>query len=150
MSQGEDRGADAPSDKTVAKALSRLCRYGVEIFWVREEAGVLFDLSCVNERAINDFKGDDDACSLALIEILRERVKLIENTQHGKILSIVLAFDEKYRGMTAKERCTIAGELFRDGKRQVTYGTIRQHHLPKALMRLATLLLALEQESQAV
>ena len=147
VSEGYDQGGDCPSAKTIAKALARLSQKGLELFWVREEARVLFRLECVRRRA-EEFDGQEDALSLALIAILRELVETIKETQHGKILWTVLDFDGDNRETSAKHRRTIAGQQFRDGAHPVTYGTIRKHHEPKAHQRLAALLLGVEAKTR--
>lgn len=146
MPEGVERGEDAPSLKAVDRAVARLARNGLELFWVRDEAGVLFDLECVRKRAEKDFNGEDDALSLALIEVLREQVEALEPAQYRKILAIMLDFDGANKETSAMHRRTIAGEVFRDGSQPVTWGTIRQYHEPRARQKLARMLLALEGE----
>jgi hypothetical protein len=136
---------ETPNDprwEPIRAALGRLCRNGVERYWVRDEGGPLLELQCVKDRARK--AGSAAGRPEALVEILREIVSGIRDTQHGKILWIVLALDGTYLGDTATSRRAIAGETFRDGRRQVTPGTIRQYHEPRALDRLAALLLAYE------
>jgi hypothetical protein len=148
VSEAEDRGSVPPSQKTIERALAKVCRHGVEIPWVREAAGVLFDLDCVKERAERDFGGQEDALSHALIAILEEQVNEMRQTQYGKLLWVVFDFEGKYPETSATLRRTIAGQEFRDGSRVVTFGTIRQHHEPKAHEQLAARLLGLERSSK--
>lgn len=149
MSDGDDRGSDCPSLNAVENALARLAQKGLELFWVRDEAGVLFDLTSVQQRAKRDFDGGEDALPLALIACLREQVESLEPAQHRKILWIVLDFDGENKETSAMHRRSIAGQQFRDGSQPVTWGTIRQHHEPKARRKLARMLLALEPDTQA-
>jgi hypothetical protein len=127
----------------VRARLGRLCIHGVEPYWVREEGGILLDLECV-QKQMAEPDGDEDARAVALIELLRDIVGRIRKTQHGLVLWIVLALDDEYLGLKAEERQAIAGREFRDGRKKVTWGTIRQYHLPRALDRLTHLLLARE------
>jgi len=145
MVEAVDRGTDTPSEKAVVKALARLAQKSLELFWVRDEARELFRLTCVRERAEKDFKGKEDALPLALIAVLRDLVESFEPIQYRKLLWIVYDFDGDHPETTAQHRRTIAGTMFRDGKRPVGAGAIRKYHEPKAREKLAKQLLALEQ-----
>lgn len=138
-----------PSARAIRKALGRLVRNGADPYWVGEDGHILLDLRCVQDRAERDFKGKPDAQALALIEILRELIESkIAKKQVRRLLEILFDFDRDYPESTAKKRRTVAGEQFRDGKKQVTQGTVRQYHEPRALDRLAELLVEYERQAR--
>lgn len=139
-----------PTEKAIRKALGRLVRNGADPYWVNEDAFVLLELRCVKERAKKDFSGDEYPEAAALIAILQELIETkIERHQVRKLLLILFDFDRDYPESTAKTRRTVAGEQFRDGKKQVTRGTVRQYHEPRALDRLSELLVAAERSARA-
>ena len=138
-----------PSEKAIRKALGRLVKNGADPYWVNEDAFILLELRCVKGRAEQDFQGEQYPEATALITILRELVEKIERHQIRKLLWILFDFDRDHPESTAKIRRTIAGEQFRDGKKQVTRGTVRQYHEPRALDRLCELLIALERSVRA-
>jgi hypothetical protein len=148
MSQKGDR-VPLPTRRSVQKALNRLCTKGARLYWVREEGKILLNqFECVQRRAAKDFPGDEDGNPKALIEILREEVEAIGlKTQHGVILSVMLDFDDKFPDK-AHERQEIAGIEFREGRRQITGGSIRKYHQPKATNALAERLLEREREAR--
>ncbi|MFL5897453.1 MAG: hypothetical protein ACJ76D_03185 [Solirubrobacterales bacterium] len=137
-----------PSPKAIRKALGRLVRNGADPYWVGEDGYVLLGLRCVEDRVDKDFKGKPEASALALIEILRERVEEIEKKPTRKLLWIIFDFDRDYPDSTAKVRRTVAGERFREGKKPVTHGTVRQYHEPRALDRLSELLVDYERRAR--
>ena len=139
-----------PTEKAIRKALGRLVRNGADPYWVNEDAFVLLELQCVKGRAESDFSGEEYPEAAALIAILQELIETkIKRHQVRKLLLILFDFERDYPESTAKTRRTVAGEQFREGKKQVTRGTVRQYHEPRALDRLAELLVAAERSARA-
>jgi hypothetical protein len=138
----------SPTEAEIRGELGVLCTNGLIPYWIKDRAPMLLRLACVRNLAgeTNADPSDDDLAQ-GLIELLGGLVEKIASSQHRILLTIVLALDPDYKDTTAKERRTAAGELFRGGSRQVTWGTIRQHHEPRALDQLAALLYGEEQRA---
>lgn len=108
---------------------------------VIDDCRELLALRCVQERAERGARATPEELFEALAAYLEHAVGKLDKFQHRRLLTIVLAIDESYRGTTAKHRRTKAGELFRGADSEpVTAGNIRQHHEPKAIAALADIM----------
>lgn len=126
----------------VAKRLAALATTGLHEWAVGERAGtMLLRMQCVKERTN---RGKTPA--QALIEVISEEVDAIRDLPHGVLLGTVLGLDGSLE-MSALERQEAAGQQFRPGK-PAGAATIRKHHLPRALVRLARRLLIREHAAQ--
>lgn len=132
--------SDTPEISLIAvrNALTRISRRGAEIYWILETADILLDLPIVRQR-VSDPKASDEELAAAVIDVINEKVAQLRGP-HRQILTVCLALDPEFQGLSAEKRQTIAGQRFRGGKRPVTWGTMRRIHLPRAILRLATLL----------
>lgn len=149
-----------PSVAEVRKDLSRSVLYGItDSAWVKEFAGArLFRLPSVIAR-VDDDAPTEDQLAAAFTATVREAVAHVGSPQYRILLTIVLAVDEDYLSgreqlvdlpagtkingdMPLKQRRELAGKLFREGKRPVTWGAIRSYHEPRALDLLAAVLTA--------
>lgn len=136
----------APSENDICSALATVCTRGLAPYWVSERASLLLSLACVRAK-VGEAHGDDpgeDVLVAALGDVLRDQAKKLSKSTRI-ILTIVLALEPEYLGMSAGARRQLAGEQFRDGFDPVAGGTIRTHHEPQALQQLAALLHAEEQ-----
>lgn len=135
---------ELPQQTTIRKQLGTLCTNGVQPYWVIDRCRLLLGLACV--RGETSTSSDDELVD-CLVSYLRDAVERIESRQHQIILTVVLALDKQYLGTTAIERRTVAGRLFRgQGSKPVMWGTIRQHHEPRALEALAAIVHADEKQ----
>jgi hypothetical protein len=128
----------APDRQAVRKGLARLVAHGAASVWL-PESQALIELPAVREKLRQLGPGREEE---ALVAVLRDAVEQLGTSQHRQLLTIVLALDDAYAGMTARERRERAGQDFRGGTHQVSWGTIRQHHEPRALDELTSLLLS--------
>jgi hypothetical protein len=88
---------------------------------------------------------DDDVRVKALVDVLSQGVQQLGSRSSAILLSTVLGLDDPtLLDLTASQRRGLAGKRFRNGRRVVTAGTIRQYHEPRALDKLASLLAAHE------
>jgi hypothetical protein len=142
------RLAEIPGHETVEKVLGHLCTYALRNYWVVEQGRILMGLDCVRahlreEAAANTSEEDLGA---ALVSYLEDAVQKIDSRPHRIILEVVLGLGadrwkaDSWRDQTATRRRAEAGRSFRDGDRPVTYGTIRQHHEPRAIRDLAEII----------
>lgn len=129
-----------PLERTaVRKALGRLVAQGAPSAVWLPEIQPLLALPAVHSQIerLGPNHADD-----ALLIALREAVDRLRHPQYQELLTIVLALDERYAGLSARHRREIAGREFRGGTHAVTWGTIRQHHEPRALDLLTSVLTA--------
>jgi hypothetical protein len=137
---------DIPSQKAIAKALGRLCTNALMTWWILEKGRLLMGLDCVRAH-LGPSASEEKDYARALRNYLETAVPRVESRQHRIILEIVLGLgNEKWkakdwRKKKAKARRTEAGRKFRPSEGNVTYGTIRQHHEPRALQALAEIVL---------
>ena len=96
-------------------------RHGARVWWIRRVAAELLALRCV-EDAAEKLKAEEsqrpearesDERAKALIQIIKECLEPERNTEEGEALWIVLDFDGRASGTSAKERRTRAGQEFR-------------------------------------
>lgn len=133
-----------PDREAIRKGLGRLAAHGVTSVWL-PETQALVELPAVQAKL--RLIGADHT-EAALTAVLREAVAGLGHSQYRQLLTIVLALDERYVGLTARQRREIAGRKFRGGERPVSWGTIRQHHEPKALDQLTSVLLSPASQDQ--
>jgi hypothetical protein len=144
---------EIPSQKAIAKALGRLCTNALLTWWILEKGRLLMGLDCVRAH-LSPNASDEKDYARALRKYLETAVERVESRQHRIILEIVLGLgDEKWkakdwRKKKAKARRTEAGHKFRPNEGNVTFGTIRQHHEPRALQALAVIVLQDEQDAR--
>jgi hypothetical protein len=141
--------ADPPSLDEVQAALRQLATHAVEPHWLHEVGRPLLSLRQVRRRFRDSAQGTQ--IEEVVVEVLRHAAAELPGESRA-IVEIVLALDPEYAGMTAQTRRTLAGKRFRGGARPVSWGTIRQHHEPKALGLLAARLVErdLELEPEAI
>jgi hypothetical protein len=132
--------SDESNQTAIRAALGKLCTKGVEPYWVTDHARALLDLRVVRDGL--DESATDAELVEALVEYLRSSVERVDWAQHRILLTIVMALDPQYLGWKASERRTEAGRLFRGGRDPVSEGTIRQHHEPNAVDKLAGIVVA--------
>lgn len=130
--------AGVPREKEVRRALSRLVVQGVDAVW-SPDAQPLLRLPRVRARI--DQLGEDRAAT-ALREVLQEAINDLGPSQYRLLLTIVLGLGPQYKDLSAGEKRALAGRKFRGGHKRVSAGTIRQHHEPRALDELASLLIS--------
>lgn len=121
----------------VREALSRLLRRGLGATW-QPSMPRLLALPAVRQRLAD--APDQDVPDI-LREVFREVVERIPDDSYRRLLTIVLALEPTHEDLSLTDRRALAGRVFHDGNRPVGVGTIRQHHEPRALDELATLLL---------
>lgn len=138
---------EAPNPTDIRAALGKLCTKGVEAYWVIDHAGVLLQLEVVRNGCGDD--PSDEELVDSLIVYLRSAVERVEFRQHRVLLSIVMALEPEYLGSKAVDRRTEAGRQFRGGSNPVSPGTIRQHHEPNAVDKLAEIVVADENRARA-
>ncbi len=126
-----------PSSEQIRAGLARLVARGSDAVWL-PEVQPLLQLPAV--RAKLDELGEEHAAE-ALRAVLIEAIDGLGKSQYQRLLTIVLGLDPAYASLSAGEKRRIAGQEFRGGHRQVSAGTIRQHHEPRALNELAARLL---------
>jgi hypothetical protein len=137
-----------PLDPAALRAeLGKLVKRGAEPYWILDVAPRLLDLQIVRDQAGHAYDRDEDAKARALVEVLNQTLPLIGRRSDRVMLGIVLGLDSSdLLDLSARERRQLAGERFRGGRHAVTWGTIRQYHEPRALDRLAELVVARERE----
>jgi hypothetical protein len=143
------RLAEIPKQATIEKVLGHLCTYALRKYWVVEQGRLLMGLDCVRAHLGADkvaAAGEEDL-GAALVSYLEDAVEKIDSRQHRILLEVVLGLGaeqwqaDSWRDQTATRRRAEAGRSFRgDGARPVTYGTIRQHHEPRAIRDLAEII----------
>jgi schlafen family protein len=127
-----------PDRQAVRKGLARLAAHGAASVWL-PESQVLVELPAVQKKLHELGPGAEED---ALVAALRDAVAQLGQSQYRRLLTIVLALDDAYAGLSARERREIAGREFRGGTRPVSWGTIRQHHEPRALDELTSVLVS--------
>lgn len=127
-----------PTEKEVRAALSKLVVHGVDAVWL-PEAQALLRLPAVRRKVVE--LGEEHAAD-ALKAVLKAAVEQLGESQYRPLLTIVLGLDAAYERLPAGEKRAVAGREFRGGTSKVSAGTIRQHHEPRALDQLASLLVS--------
>ena len=148
MSTPQSGDLDPERLARVRKRIARLCERGLEEAWVAEVAGALL-LGLTSVRRV--MQEQDLGAPEALIEVIRHEVAAIREFAQPQavILTVVLALEAEYVGLSAPDRHRIAAETFRGSRgRPVSPATMRKYHLPKAQFRLARRLLRRELEVQ--
>jgi hypothetical protein len=140
MESGMQPQAGVPKEKEVRQALSRLVVHGADAVW-SPKAQPLLRLPRVRERI--DELGEDQAAE-ALRQVLQEAIDNLGQSQYRLLLTIVLGLSQNYEDLSAGDKRALAGKEFRGGTKPVSAGTIRQHHEPRALDELASLLVSNE------
>src|SRR5580704_4735578 len=149
------RQQDMPTRRAVENALGRLCTNGLRKWWVLETARVLMGLDCVRAGLRSKTSLNEKDYVDALRTYLGAAIDKVESPQRQIILEVVLGIGEprwetkEWRKESAKVRRKEAGRRFRNGERVVTAGTIRQHHEPRAIKELATIILADEEHARS-
>jgi hypothetical protein len=149
------RSADMPTQQALARALGRLATYGLRRWWILEKARLLLGLDCVRAHLPAESTREEDYAD-ALRSYLDDAVQRMESPQYRTILEVVLGTGESrwnsknWRKETAKVRRTEAGRRFRPGEHAVSYGTIRQHHEPRAVSALAEIVWADERRARGM
>ncbi len=138
------RRYSGPKYETLRKNLANLVIEGVVPDRAPEFAGDLLKLEIVRSRVQPHVEDSDAAIGGALVEVLNDAVEQIGSRKDRRVLRFVLPLRSEYVGTSARERRIAAGENIKDGKKVVKWGTIRAHHEPKALARLAKVLVAME------
>jgi hypothetical protein len=153
MMSDPPRLRETPKRSTVEKILGHLCTGALKKYWVLEHGRPLMGLDCV--RAYAGSRSTEDDLAAALVEYLEDAVQRVDSPQNRRLLEVVLGLGEadwraeSWREKTATERRAKAGRTFRGADaRAVTFGTIRQHHEPKAIYDLATIVLADEKHAR--
>ncbi len=121
----------------VREALGRLVKRGVSAAW-QPSMRPLLALPAVRRELGR--AADADAPEI-LRKVLVDALGGIADPSYRRLLTIVLGLDETYDELSVADRRELAGRVFRGGERRVGIGTIRQHHEPRALDELATVLL---------
>jgi hypothetical protein len=143
------RLAEIPKQETIEKVLGHLCTYALRKYWVVEQGRLLMGLDCVRAHlgAESGANASEEDLGAALVSYLEDAVEKIDSRQHRIILEVVLGLGadtwkaDNWRDQTATRRRAEAGRSFRGaGARPVTYGTIRQHHEPRAINDLADII----------
>jgi hypothetical protein len=143
--------------KRVRRGLTSLATRGVDPYWIIERMPTLLDFEVVKAKALlSELSADAfDCLPRSFSDVLRE---IAEGFRHDYrlMLHIVLGFDEVYTDdggknwslldMSANERHTLAGRVFRGKRGVVGPDTIRLNHLPPSLDRMAVELLRQEME----
>jgi transposase-like protein len=144
---------EIPTQKAIAKALGRLSTNALMTWWILEKGRLLMGLDCVRAH-LDPSAAEEKDYARALRKYLDSAVERVESPQHRVILEIVLGLGEEqwkakdWRKQKAKVRRTEAGRKFRPDEGTVTFGTIRQHHEPRALKALAEIVLKDEQQAR--
>lgn len=128
-----------PSLGEVQEALAIIARHGVGALW-GGEVDVLLELPAVSGLAMGQ---SEDVGRNAVQTLLRDSVEKVTPVPYRDVLKVVLGLDPATKGMSARERRELAGKRFR-GDRPVKAGTIRTYHEPRALDKLAEVLVASE------
>jgi Putative DNA-binding domain len=126
------------SEKSLRKALGRLVSGGADAVWL-PAVQPLLALPATQEKLA---ELGEDRVPEALRAVLLDAIGELGPSQYRILLTIVLGLEPRYAKLSAAEKRAIAGREFRGGKRAVTAGTIRQHHEPRALDELASILLS--------
>jgi hypothetical protein len=132
-------------------SLGALVTDGLVPYNVSEKGGDLLTLRIVESRIDLPPAADEDAreaaVTLALTAVLSEAVaRLTAHRKSRKVLKYVLPLKPEFLGTPVEERRTAAGQQLKDGTKTVKAGTVRTYHEPRALDRLASVLVAMEQE----
>lgn len=142
MEYGKLTESGMPSEKEVRQALAKLVVHGVDAVW-SPDVQPLLHLPSVQARVAA--LGEPSAAE-ALREVLQEAVADLGQSQYRSLLTIVLGLIPEYEELSAGDKRALAGRQFRGGRKPVSAGTIRQHHEPRALDQLASLLISLSAE----
>jgi hypothetical protein len=144
-----DDDTDDITTQDIRDALARLVTEGLdEPYNVGENGGVLLGLAIVESRV----QAEPDATEFqrfaayakALTSVLAEAVEDEEMTgKSRRVLISILPLEPDLVGASLKERRYEAGKNIRPGK-TIKPGTIRTYYEPKALQRLARVLLRQE------
>lgn len=138
MEYAKSTESGMPTEKEVRQALAKLVVHGVDAVW-SPDAQPLLRLPSVRARVVA--LGESRAAQ-ALREVLQEAVADLGQSQYRLLLTVVLGLSPEYEDLSAGDKRAIAGRKFRGGRKPVSAGTIRQHHEPRALDQLASLLIA--------
>jgi hypothetical protein len=139
---------DADAD-TIRRALAGLLTDGLLPWNVLENGGRLLDLEMVRSRVDLDEDASEaehaEAYARALVSVLSEAVTSDEvGGKSRRLLNDVLPLNAEYLGAPVKERRTAAGAHLKPGKKAISPGTIRTYYEPKALDKLAEVLVQME------
>jgi hypothetical protein len=142
--------------KRVRKGLANLATRGVDPYWIIERLPTLLAFEVVQTKArLSELPDTFDRLPKALSDVLRE---IADESRHDYrvMLHIVLGFDEVYTDeegkvwslldMSASERHTLAGQVFRGKRGAVGPDAIRLTHLPQSLNQMGVELLRQEME----
>ncbi|HEX8207702.1 MAG TPA: hypothetical protein VF587_16680 [Solirubrobacteraceae bacterium] len=136
--------------KTLRKDLGRLVEGGLFDWWILQICeSRIFGLRCVRGRCTKpDAPGEEDLVK-ATRSLIADAIEQIGSRQHRILLTIVFGFDERFtlEDTNLQQRREAAGIHFRDGQRQVKWGTIRQHHEPKGLDLLTEVIAGMERQA---
>jgi hypothetical protein len=134
--------------RAVRRCLAQLVTDGLLPYNVAENGGVLLKLKIVTSRIeLPESASEDErdkAHTDALAAVLREAVEHPHiRRKSRRVLNHVLPLIDDLLGKTIKERRTLAGLDLKERK-EVQPGTIRTYYEPKALDRLAAVLVDME------
>jgi hypothetical protein len=129
--------------------LTDIVTEGLQPYHVAEKGLDLLRLQIVRSRVELPPKADedqrDDAFTKALTLVLAQAVEKMEaHRKSRKVLKFVLPLKEEFLGTPIKERRAAAAKEIKDGKKTVKPGTIRTYYEPRALERLANVLVEME------
>jgi hypothetical protein len=139
-----------PEFGDIRKRLGELVTVGMVPEQVADVGEELLELEIVSSRvelpAEATEEEEDLAYAAALTPVLREAVEPVRPKKYRRLLKCVLPLKSELLGKSIDERRAAAAKAFnkKDGKKGVKPGTIRTYHEPRALDRLALMLIKME------
>lgn len=142
-----------PKLKDLRGNLGKLVTEGLLPYHVAEVGGKLLELKLVTSRLnLPDNPTEEEeetAYAEALTEVLNEAVAMKNSgirRKDRKVLKNVLPLRKNLLGEPIEKRRAAAGKDMKDGKKGVKPGTVRTYYEPRALDRLAQVLVNMEAE----
>jgi hypothetical protein len=139
-----------PKLADIRKRLGELVTVGMVPEQVADVGEELLELEIVSRRvklsAAATEEEEDLAYATALTSLLREAVEPLRPKKYRRLLKCVLPLKKELLGKSIDERREAAAKAFnkKGGKEGVKPGTIRTYHEPRALDKLAQLLIEME------
>lgn len=141
-----------PKLADIRKRLGEMVTVGMAPKQVADVGEELLELEIVSSRvnltSTATEEEEDLAYAAALTALLREAVEPLRPKRYRRLLKCALPLKKELLGKSIDERREAAAKAVnkKDGKENVKPGTIRTYHEPRALDKLAEILIRMEAE----
>jgi hypothetical protein len=137
----QDTRQAGPTARAIRAALKRLSVRGAHPYWVKDRCPILLELKGVQSRLDANPRPTREEATAALVDYLKNTVQRVDWDQHRIVLEVVLALEDEYLDLNAKDRQTLAGKRCRGDRHTLSASSVRQKYEPEALEKLYLIVL---------